>query len=149
MALGREDLAGDRSLATAAGRLARRAEVDAVVGAWTALRSPREVTRVLQAAGVPAGFMQRLTEFRDDPHFAARAFIRTMEHDGFSAPKPTENGPVKAEHIPDPPMRPAPYQAEHTREVAAHVLGMTDNEIEAAIAGGALEDMAPVLARTA
>ncbi len=98
----------------------------------------------LQAAGVPAGVVLRLTEYRDDPQFAARAFIRTLEHPGLAAPLPTENAPVRSQHMPAPALRPAPYQAEHTRAVAASLLGLSNAEIDALIADGDLEDMVPL-----
>lgn len=142
-AIGRPDLAADAGLSTTAGRLTRRADVDACVEAFTRAHSPREVTQRLQAAGVPAGEMLRLSEFRDEAHFQARGVIRTLEHTGLRTPLPTENSPMRSLHIPDPALRPAPYQAEHTREVAARVLGLSTEQIDALIASGDLEEFAP------
>ncbi|MFV3411217.1 CaiB/BaiF CoA transferase family protein [Pseudomonas sp. NY15436] len=140
LAMDRSDLLDDQRLADAAGRLALRAEVDEMVGAWTCGLSPREVTVRLQAAGVPAGFMQRLSEYRSDPQFQARGFIRNLEHSGLPEALPTENRVVHALHMPEPDLRPAPYQAEHTREIAARLLGLTAQEIDVLIAAGDLED---------
>lgn len=140
-AIGRVDLLDDAGLASMAGRIARRDEVDALVSEWTQRHSPREVTERLQAAGVPAGFMQRLSEYRGDPQFKARDFIRSLEHEGLPEPLPTENRIVHARHFPEPELRPAPYQGEHTREVAARLLGLSASEIDALVASGDLEDM--------
>ncbi|HGJ8973819.1 TPA: CaiB/BaiF CoA transferase family protein [Pseudomonas aeruginosa] len=140
LAMDRSDLLDDRRLADAAGRIALRAEVDELVGAWTRGLSPREVTARLQAAGVPAGFMQRLSEYRSDPQFQARGFIRSLEHPGLPEALPSENRVVHALHMPEPELRPAPYQAEQTREIAARLLGLTEREIDALIAAGDLED---------
>lgn len=139
--LNRSDLLTDAGLTSAVGRLARRAEVDALVAAWTSQRSPREITRLLQGAGIPAGFMQRLTEYRDDPQFKARGFIRILTHPGLPDSLPTENSPVISRSMPDPELRPAPYQAEHTRDVIARLLGLSSSEIEALIASADLEEM--------
>jgi crotonobetainyl-CoA:carnitine CoA-transferase CaiB-like acyl-CoA transferase len=144
IAIGRADLLDNAALATTAGRLARRAEVDALVAEFTRRHSPREVTQRLQGVGVPAGFMQRLSEYRGDPHFSARGFIRTLTHPGLANPLPTENGPVLSRTMPEPELRPAPYQGEHTREVAAQLLGLSSDDIQALIASGDLEDMAPL-----
>lgn len=147
--IGRTDLLDDSGLASMAGRLERRAEVDALVQAWTSQRTPSEVTDALQGVGVPAGFMIRLSEYRDDPHFKARDFIRSLEHEGLSEPLPTENRIVQSRYMPEPPLRPAPYQAEHTRQLAASLLGLQQDQIDALIADGDLEDMAPLKAPVA
>lgn len=139
--IGRPDLLDDQGLASNAGRLARRSEVDAIVGAWLRQQSPRDATALLQAAGIPAGFMQRLSEYRDDPQFKARGFIRSLEHPGLPAPLPTENRVVLSRHMAAPELRPAPYQGEHTREVAQRLLGLDAEEINRLIAAGDLEDM--------
>jgi len=140
-AIDRTDLLSDTGLATTAGRLARRDEVDALVSAFTQQHNPREITQRLQAVGVPTGFMQRLTEYRDDPHFSARRFIRTLTHPGLEKSFPTENAPVLSQTMPDPELNPAPYQAEQTREVITRLLGVPDEEVSKLMAEGDLEDM--------
>lgn len=137
--MGHEELLDDATLATLAGRRQRRDEVDGWVEAFSRRHEPRELTRLLQAAGVPAGFMLRLNEYRDDPQFQAREFIRTLEHPGLPFPLPTENRIVASLHMRDPELRAAPYQAEHTREIAARLLGLSDEQIDELIASGDLE----------
>jgi crotonobetainyl-CoA:carnitine CoA-transferase CaiB-like acyl-CoA transferase len=139
--IGREDLLADAQLASMTGRLARRAEVEELVSEWTRHHTPRKVTQLMQAAGVPAGFMQRLSEYREDPQFKARDFIRYLEHSGLPAALPTENRIVHSRHMPEPALNPAPYQAQHTREIARRLLGLADADIERLIAAGDLEDM--------
>ena len=46
---------GGPGYATAAGRVAGRAQIDAAVTAWTRQHTPRQAAAALQAAGVPAG----------------------------------------------------------------------------------------------
>lgn len=139
--LDRKDLAADLSLATNQGRCEQRARVEEAVAGWVSLLSPQEVTKRLQDAGIPSGTMIRLSELRDDAHLAARAFIRTLEHAGLSESLPTENMPVHSLSMPAPELRPAPYQAEHTRELAQRVLGLNPERIDSLIANGDLEDM--------
>jgi crotonobetainyl-CoA:carnitine CoA-transferase CaiB-like acyl-CoA transferase len=142
-AMGRADLAEDARLSTTDGRLAHREEVEAAVTVWTLQHTARQITELLQAQDVPAGFMQRLSEYRDDPHFAARRFIRELTHPGLPEPLPTENTVVTSLHRPEPELRPAPYLAEHTVEVARRLLGLDAAEVEKLIADGHLEDVDP------
>ncbi|MNP78826.1 hypothetical protein D3C76_1765310 [compost metagenome] len=50
-----------------------------------------------------------------------------------------ENAPVKSLNLPDPDIRPAPFLAEHTHEIASRLLGLSSTEIETLIASGDLE----------
>lgn len=142
--MGRQDLLEDMSLATNAQRLADTGRVDAIVSAWTSLHTPVHVTQLLQEAGIAAGFMQRLSEYRTDPQFSAREFLRELRHPGLNTLLWAENRVAQSLHMPDPELRPAPYQAEHTRELAARLLGLSDDAIEALIEAGDLEEMSPL-----
>ena len=131
-------------------RRARARDIDAALSAWTSQRTPFDVTQVLQAAGVPAGFMRRVTDFAEDPHLAERRFIRTLDQPWVDKPVLTENGPCLGLGIAEPQLRPAPLLGQHTREICARVLGMGADEIDALFAAGALEEVvAPDTATTA
>src|SRR5204863_1708580 len=54
-AIGRDDLGRDPALAGNAGRVARVAEIDAAIGAWTGSRQVAHVLAALHDAQVPAG----------------------------------------------------------------------------------------------
>ncbi|WP_431906551.1 CaiB/BaiF CoA transferase family protein [Nonomuraea jabiensis] len=140
--IGRADLLADARLATSAGRRAHRGLVDAAVTAWTSDTPPREVMERLQAAGVPAGAMQRVIEYLDDPQLAARGFLREMRHPHIGHAMRTENGPATFGGVADPELRPAPLAGEHTRTVAAKLLGLAEPEIQALIEAGVLEEPA-------
>ncbi|WP_433186444.1 CoA transferase [Actinoallomurus sp. CA-150999] len=79
-AMDRPDLAGDPDLATAAGRRARSAELDRLVGAWTASRKAREVEELLQAAGVPAHLSANPADFAADPALRHRGHLVRLPH---------------------------------------------------------------------
>lgn len=135
--IGRDDLAGDQSLAGLAGRRAREAEVDAAVTAWTAERSSRDAVEACLKAGVPAGPMLNAEGMANDPHLAARGFL----HARFQPPigNMTFEGPgFHATAMLDPETRPAPGLGEHTREVAAE-LGLDEARIAELISRGILE----------
>jgi crotonobetainyl-CoA:carnitine CoA-transferase CaiB-like acyl-CoA transferase len=134
--------AADPALVTASGRCARRAEIDAHLTAWTSARPPREVAAVLQGAGVPAGFMQRPDDYEDDPHFQARALLRTFEQPGLP-PRSIEHRPFRSERIPPPANHPAPDPGEHTREICTGLLGIDGGEVDRLIVAGVLEEPLP------
>ncbi|USX12796.1 CoA transferase [Oxalobacteraceae bacterium OTU3CAMAD1] len=73
--IGRADLADDPALANNAGRVARVAELDAAIGAWTATRLVADVLAVLGRAGVPAGKVYDAKDIAEDPHYRARDMI--------------------------------------------------------------------------
>jgi formyl-CoA transferase len=79
--IGREDLAGDPSLADNAGRVARVVELDAAIGSWTATRSVGEVLAALDAASVPAGRIYTVADIAADPHYRARGMLDEMQMD--------------------------------------------------------------------
>ena len=133
--------AADPELKREPHRLRRRAEIDAHLAQWTRRHSPRAVTEILQAAGVPAGFMQRGEEYERDPQLLSREFFAAFEQPGLE-PRTIERAPFHSQRIPDPQPAPAPELGEHTREVCSELLGMGEDQIERLIAAGALEEPA-------
>jgi formyl-CoA transferase len=77
-AIGREDLGNDPELANNAGRVARVAEIDAAIGAWTKTRTVTEALEVLDRAGVPAGRIYTVADIAADPHYAARGMLQQV-----------------------------------------------------------------------
>ena len=74
-AIGRDDLANDPALAGNAGRVARVAELDAAIEAWTSARSVADVLALLGEARVPAGKVYTAKDIDEDPHYRAREMI--------------------------------------------------------------------------
>jgi crotonobetainyl-CoA:carnitine CoA-transferase CaiB-like acyl-CoA transferase len=140
-ALGNPQWAADPDLAGTTGRLARRTEIDEHLTRWTRALPPREVTATLQAAGVPAGFMQRPDEFEDDPQLQARDFLSMLEQPGLE-PRAVDNAPFRSQRIPSPAKIPAPEPGEHTREICTGLLGLTTDDVDRLIASGVLEEPA-------
>ena len=88
-AIGRDDLGADPALAGNAGRVARVAEIDAAIGAWTAPRGVAEVLAALTAANVPAGRIYTARDIAEDPHYRARGMIcRIATADGLELDVP-------------------------------------------------------------
>jgi formyl-CoA transferase len=74
-AIGREDLGNDAGLASNAGRVARVAELDAAIEAWTSTRDVAAVLALLGDARVPCGKVYTAQDIAEDPHYRARDML--------------------------------------------------------------------------
>ena len=119
-AIGRVDLAADPQLADNTGRVARVAEIDAAIGAWTTPRRVIEVLEALNVANVPAGRIYTAKDIAEDPHYRARGMIeRVTTADGLSLEVP---GIVpKMSLTPGAITRRAPTLGEDTEAVLARL----------------------------
>jgi formyl-CoA transferase len=79
--IGRDDLGLDPALTDNAGRVARVAEIDAAIGAWTATRTVADVLGALDAASVPAGRIYTVADIAADPHYRARGMLEDVQLD--------------------------------------------------------------------
>lgn len=135
---GRPELVDDRRFATAEARLANRAELMAVMSAWTNTRSPLQAAQDLQSGGVAAGPMNRPPDLLEDPQLIHRKLFRDMVHPLIERPLPAETGPAPFRHIPNSPRRPAPQAGQDTRDICRDLLGMGPDETERLIADSVL-----------
>jgi crotonobetainyl-CoA:carnitine CoA-transferase CaiB-like acyl-CoA transferase len=135
----RPDLLADSMLTTAAGRDASRDPIDEALGAWLRELSPRVAMERLQAAGVPAGAMLRVSELPQFPYFQLRGLYTLVRHPLIADPFYLENATVRSERLPDPAQGPAPMLGEHTLEIARDRLGLSPAEIERLVRAGVLE----------
>ena len=115
-AIGRDDLGADPELAGNAGRVARVAEIDAAIGAWTAARTVTDVLDALNGAQVPAGRIYTAKDIAEDPHYRARGMtLRIVTQGGLALDVP---GIVpKLGLTPGRIGSPAPTLGEHTQSV--------------------------------
>ena len=87
--VGRDDLGTDPGLSDNAGRVARVAELDQAIEAWTQSQSVREVLDTLGQARVPAGKVYTAKDIAEDPHYRARDMIlRQTTRDGWELEVP-------------------------------------------------------------
>lgn len=136
----RPDLGGDASLASNAGRWARRDELDDAIGAWTSTLPRPAVLEQLDAAGVPAGPSYTAADICGDAQYRARNMIQYFPVDtGEDAPREVGfPGIVPVIGDTSLPVRSlGPDLGEHTAEVLSGVLGLDDDKIAAIIAAGA------------
>jgi formyl-CoA transferase len=78
LAMGRDDLAADASLASNEGRAARQQWLDGEIEAWTRARTPDDVLATMERAEVPASRIYTVADIVADPHYAAREMIRRV-----------------------------------------------------------------------
>ena len=127
--IGRDDLAADPALADNAGRVARVAELDDVIGAWTAQRSVDEVMAALDGASVPAGRIYSVADIAADPHYQARGMLDQVRMDDGSTL--TVPGIVpRLSATPGRHRRNAPKLGQDSGDVLREI-GLTDAQIAA------------------
>ena len=76
--IGRDDLGADPQLAGNTGRVARVAEIDAAIDAWSAPLTVAEALERLNQAAVPAGRIYTARDIAEDPHYRARGMIERI-----------------------------------------------------------------------
>jgi crotonobetainyl-CoA:carnitine CoA-transferase CaiB-like acyl-CoA transferase len=135
-AMGSPAWAADAALATAEGRLANKDLIDRELATFTVQYEPRPLMAMLQAAGVPAGMVQRSSDHMEDPQLTHRRFFRPLEHPEMGL-VPYEGHQYTIRGYDNGPRFAAPCLGEHTYQVLTEVLGMSDDEAADALASGA------------
>ncbi|MGV0986331.1 MAG: CaiB/BaiF CoA transferase family protein [Limnohabitans sp.] len=124
----RSDLANDPALADNAGRVARVAELDAAIGAWTAQRPVSEVLDALDRAAVPAGRIYTVADIAADPHYQERGMLQSLVMDDGSTM--TVPGIVpKLSVTPGQHRRNAPQLGQDTDHILAE-MGLSADQIQ-------------------
>jgi crotonobetainyl-CoA:carnitine CoA-transferase CaiB-like acyl-CoA transferase len=83
---------------------------------------------LISGAVVPAGAVFDSMELTNEPTFAKRGILQTMQHGEWSMTMPT--WPVRFDGAP-PPIKPAPLLGEHTTEALGDWLGLSAADVEA------------------
>jgi formyl-CoA transferase len=135
--IGRPDLAQDPGLADNAGRVARVADLDEVIGAWTKDKTVDEVLADLDAVSVPAGRIYTVKDIARDPHYQARGMLETVQME--DGQKLTVPGVVpKLSRSPGARARNAPHLGQDTEQVLRDI-GLQDEQIRQMIERGIVE----------
>ena len=74
-AMGVPELADDPRFATHAARSAHQSELEAVISTWAGSLDAAEIDRQLEAAGVPTGPVNRISDIFADPQFREREML--------------------------------------------------------------------------
>ena len=115
-AIGRSDLENDPGLARNEGRVARVAEIDAAIGAWTVQHPIDQVLQALDAAAVPAGRIYSVADIAADPQYRARDMI-LQTADAQGRPLKVPGIVPKLAQTPGRLRTPAPLLGQHNDEV--------------------------------
>ena len=133
--IGREDLAADPALARNQGRVQRMGEVDDAIEAWTSRRPRRDCAGPMQRAGVPAAPVLGLGEVLDDPQVQASGMLPEVHHPDRGRVRVFAS-PVQLSASRRVRPTPSPRLGQHTREVLARRLALTDAELDELSASG-------------
>lgn len=136
-ALGEPEWAAAAELDTARGRRARRELIDEKLGEFTRRYEPRALMDMLQAAGVPAGMVQRSSDHLEDPQLRHRSFFRPMIHPEMGE-VPYEGHQFRILGYDNGPRSPAPCLGEHSIKVLQEILGYGDEDLARVAASGAI-----------
>ena len=123
--IGHPELVDDPRYALASERIARRAEVNALVDSWAALQTVREFVDAFADDGIPAAPVRSYAEAARDPHVVQRDMLQSAPGDEDAIPLV---GPAaKLSRTPTRVRTPAPALGEHNREILAE-LGLDADE---------------------
>jgi succinyl-CoA---D-citramalate CoA-transferase len=123
-AMGRAELAKDPRFVDHASRGKNQFELDALIAEWTSGFALADLLALLEAKGVPASRVFRAPDMLEDPQFAAREAIVTVEHPVFG-PLRMQNAFPKLSATPGGVRWPGPTLGEHTDEILTQRAGCT------------------------
>ncbi|MDF3337934.1 CoA transferase [Mycolicibacterium septicum] len=136
-AIGRDDLVSDADFSDPQRRLARAAEVDAVVAEWVAARTLSEAMAVFDAAEVAAAPVYEITDLVADEQLRHRGVFVSIADDELGAMTVQAPVPRFSAHAGRVDSL-GPRLGEHNAEVYHELLGMTVEEIDGLHADGVL-----------
>ncbi len=132
--LGRPELAEDPGYATAPARIARREQVDALLGDWMAARSVAEAEAAFLAEGLPFAPVRSYAEAARDPHVADREMLQPVAVEG--NPRVPVVGPAaKFSRTPTRVRSGAPALGAHNAEILGELGISAEEQRELAAAG--------------
>jgi benzylsuccinate CoA-transferase BbsF subunit len=125
----------DERFCTVIGRRRHADELDALLSRALVTRSRPDALAILGGAGVPAGPVNNAKDVLADPYLQARGFWQTVDHPVIGE-IPMFHLPFRLNGAARPTMTAPPLLGEHTRQVMAELLGLTDPEYESLVDDG-------------
>ncbi len=144
--LGLAELVDDPKFSTAALRKSHEGDLDEIITAWTSDQQSDALEQRLLAVGLDAARVSRpYDQFSDpDPTYLSSGFIQSVDH-----PEVGESwlpgAPWRLSGPEDRQLRPSPCVGEHSFEVFAQELGMTQSEYQSLVErgiSGTMDDVA-------
>lgn len=133
-AIGRGDMNADPRYATNEARVARRHEVDEIVGGWIGARSRDAIMDVFAREGITAAPVYAIDDIVDDEHFIEREIFVEVPDDDLGAVA-THSPLPRLSRTPGSIRRPAPRLGQHSVEVLAEA-GYSEAQRAQLVAGG-------------
>jgi len=141
---GREELIDDPEWATPEARLPKLDQCFALIEEWTKTKDKFEVMEILNERNVPCGPILSMKELAEEPSLRATGTVVEVDHPT-RGKYLTVGQPIKLSDSPAE-VGPSPLLGEHTDEILGDVLGLSEDEIEATWASGALGQRASAAA---
>jgi crotonobetainyl-CoA:carnitine CoA-transferase CaiB-like acyl-CoA transferase len=127
-AAGVEELVRDSRFRSNADRVKHAADLRAVLAPAMAERTGAEWIETLRSAGVPAGRIDSVRDVCEHPQVIARDMVVELEHPE-AGPIRVTGVPIKLSETPGAVDSPPPVLGQHTEDVLADWLGMSDVEV--------------------
>ncbi len=102
-------------------------DLNKLVGEWTINHSPKDVMRLMQKAGVPAGVVENAKDLCEDPQLKSRRHFWSLTHPIIGKYQHLGEAAILSK-TPAQPRMPAPCLGEHTEYVCKQLLHMSDKE---------------------
>lgn len=117
----------DPEFETNTGRVARSADIRAVLTTWAAMRTCAQVTGDLGA--VPVATVQDVAAIAADPHVTVREMLVPLEHPGLADPRAVAGCPIKMSRTPPEVRQRAPLLGEHGQPAWKALPGRVNDEL--------------------
>jgi len=126
--IGRADLQTDPRFSTLAARMKNVDEAEAIVADWAITLPASEVVEMLTKADLPCALIATIKDVVENPYMRESSNIVDVQHP--TAGTVPMSGPVIRLSQSESTVSPAPLLGEHTAEVLADWLKLTETEIE-------------------
>src|SRR5580698_151575 len=136
-AMGEPALKDDPRYVSHAARGVNQTELDERISAWTRTLTSEALLARLEAHGVPFGKVYTAPDMLDDPQFAAREAIATVNHPVFGQVR-MQNVFPKLSETPGEIRWPGPALGEHTAAVLGERLGLAADRLAALKTAGVI-----------
>ena len=104
-------------------------EIRAALRVWAGSRTTVQAANDLAAAGIAAAPVFEAADVIDDPHVAARDMMVEIPRPDADTPVLTSGNPVKMSAVSEGPDSRPPWLGEHTDEVLAAELGLSESTL--------------------
>ena len=126
--IGRPDLGADPTLATLEGRRAHHDELDGLLASWAGARGLDDAVEALRGVAVPVAPARDPRLASAHPQFVSRGYHEMVDHP-VAGVLPIPTLPLRAEGVDRWITSPAPTFGQHTDQVLAEVLGLSDEAL--------------------